>query len=74
MKLGRFTLMVTAAVFILTLGALPAMAASMWRLSNQFPPSILFLKVWIFAERVAEYSGGEMKVRGISLCTAFQRY
>ena len=39
MKLGRFTLMVTAAVFILTLGALPAMAASMWRLSNQFPPS-----------------------------------
>ena len=73
MKLGRFTLMVTAAVFILTLGALPAMAASMWRLSNQFPPSHFISKgMDFFAERVAEYSGGEMKVEAFHSAQLFK--
>ncbi|MDD2247619.1 MAG: DctP family TRAP transporter solute-binding subunit [Aminobacterium sp.] len=63
MKLGRSFLLATLAAFIITLYAFPAMAASSWRLSNQLPPSHFISKgMDFFAEKVSEYSNGEMKV------------
>ncbi|HPI97224.1 MAG TPA: DctP family TRAP transporter solute-binding subunit [Synergistales bacterium] len=52
------------AVTVLVLLVSPAMAAKEFRLSNQLPPSHHISKgMDVFAEKVAEYSNGEIKVQ-----------
>lgn len=63
MKLGRFVLMATVAAMIVAFCSLPAMAVTSWKLSNQLPPSHFISQgMDVFAEKVDEYSKGEMKV------------
>ena len=62
MKLGRFFSTAIVVALIMTFCAFPAMAAA-WRLSNQLPPSHFISEgMDCFAQKVAEYSNGKMKV------------
>jgi C4-dicarboxylate-binding protein DctP len=64
MKLGRFAVMAVAALMIVATCAFPALAGSTWKLTNQLPPSHFISKgMDVFAEKVTEYSKGEMEVK-----------
>jgi len=63
MKLGRFTLIASIILLIVVFGACPVMAETSWKLSNQLPPSHFISKgMDVFAQKVSEYSNGELKV------------
>ncbi|AER65963.1 TRAP dicarboxylate transporter, DctP subunit [Thermovirga lienii DSM 17291] len=63
MKLRKFSLIASIILLMTVLGACPIMAEASWKLSNQLPPSHFISKgMDIFAQKVSEYSNGELKV------------
>ena len=60
----KTTTVAAVSIFVLGLFCGSALAASEFKLSNQFPASHHVSKgLEVFAEKVAEYSGGELKVK-----------
>ena len=64
MRIGRRAFMATAAALALSMAAETASAGVEWRMATKQPPDSVEGKAFqYFADKVAEYSGGELKVK-----------